>query len=176
MVIKQQPELKRCLTRCRHCQILFFTHPRNKGRNDLRCPFGCRQARRRQKSTERSVAYYRSKEGKFKKAELNKQRNQKEICAWATDSSVGSKVEAGPNDFFPPSGSHQLHRRPPGGFKHHQDPGFETFETTPHRFEGKYVLSVSCASVTGPDDQTNQNLCSDIEQNGSHNRISHDSD
>jgi hypothetical protein len=94
IVIKQQPELKRCLTRCRHCQILFFTHPRNAGRNDVRCPFGCREARRKQKSTERSVAYYRSKEGKFKKAELNKQRNQKEICAWTTYSSVGSKVEA----------------------------------------------------------------------------------
>ena len=93
-VIKQQPELKRCLTRCRHCQILFFTHPRNAGRNDLGCPFGCREARRKQKSTERSVAYYRSKDGKSKKVELNQQRNQiKDIPASTTDRSVGSEVE-----------------------------------------------------------------------------------
>ena len=93
-VIKQKPELKNCLTRCRHCQILFFTHPRNAGRNDLGCPFGCREARRKQKSTERSVAYYRSKDGKSKKVELNQQRNQiKDIPASTTDRSVGSKVE-----------------------------------------------------------------------------------
>ena len=93
-VIKQQPELKRCLTRCRHCQILFFTHPRNAGRNDLGCPFGCREARRKQKSQERSVAYYRSKDGKSKKVELNQQRNQiKDIPASTTDRSAGSKVE-----------------------------------------------------------------------------------
>ncbi|MCP4570498.1 MAG: hypothetical protein GY841_23185 [FCB group bacterium] len=94
-VIKQQPELKKYLTCCRHCQILFFTHPRNAGRNDLGCPFGCREARRRQKSTERSVAYNRSKDGKDKKVKLNQRRNQiKDIPASTTDRSVGSKVEA----------------------------------------------------------------------------------
>ena len=94
-VIKRKPELKNYLTRCRHCQILFFTHPRNARRNDLSCPFGCREARRKQKSTERSVAYYRSEEGKGKKKELNKRRNQlKDIAASTTDRSVGSKLEA----------------------------------------------------------------------------------
>jgi hypothetical protein len=94
-VIKQQPELKRCLTRCRHCQILFFTHPRNAGRNDLRCPFGCRQAHHRQKSTERSVSYYRSKEGKKKKIALNQRRNQiKDIPASIGDRALGIKIEA----------------------------------------------------------------------------------
>jgi len=95
IVIKQQPELKYCLTRCRHCQILFFTHPRNAGRNDLGCPFGCREARRRQKSTERSVAYYRSKDGKKKKIALNQRRNQvKDIPASTTDRAVGIKIES----------------------------------------------------------------------------------
>jgi hypothetical protein len=95
IVIKQQPELKRCLTRCRHCQILFFTHPRNAGRNDLGCPFGCRQAHRRQKSTERSVAYYRSKDGKKKKIALNQRRNRiQEIPDSTIDSFVGSKGDA----------------------------------------------------------------------------------
>jgi len=95
LVIKQQPELKRCLTRCRHCQILFFTHPRNAGRNDLRCPFGCRQARRRQESTERSVAYYRSREGKKKKIALNQRRNRiEDIPASTSDRAAGIKTEA----------------------------------------------------------------------------------
>jgi hypothetical protein len=95
LVIKQQPELKRCLTRCRHCQILFFTHPRNAGRNDLRCPFGCRQAHRRQKSTERSVSYYRSKEGKKKKIALNQRRNRiKDIPASTSDRAFDIKIEA----------------------------------------------------------------------------------
>jgi hypothetical protein len=94
-VIKQKHELKNYLTSCRHCQILFFTHPRNARRNDLLCPFGCREARRKQKSTERSVAYYRSKDGKGKKKELNKRRNQaKDIPALTIDRSVGSKLEA----------------------------------------------------------------------------------
>jgi hypothetical protein len=93
-VIKQKPELKNYLTHCRHCQILFFTHPRNARRNDLSCPFGCREARRKQKSTERSVAYNRSKDGKDKKKELNQRRNQvKDIGASTTDRSVGNNVE-----------------------------------------------------------------------------------
>ena len=94
-VIKRQPELKRCLTRCRHCQILFFTHPRNAGRNDLRCPFGCREAHRRQKSTERSVAYYRSQEGKKKKIALNQGRNRiEDIPASTSNRADGIKIEA----------------------------------------------------------------------------------
>ncbi len=94
-VIKQNPELKNYLTRCRHCQILFFTHPRNARRSDLSCPFGCREARRKQKSTQRSVAYNRSKDGKDKKKELNKRRNQvKVIGASSPDSCcVGNNVE-----------------------------------------------------------------------------------
>jgi hypothetical protein len=75
-VVKEKPHLRKCLTRCRHCQILFFTHPRNAGRTDLGCPFGCRQAHRRKSSTYRSTEYYRSDEGKQKKRELNKIRSQ----------------------------------------------------------------------------------------------------
>jgi hypothetical protein len=75
-VVKEKPHLRKCLTRCRHCQILFFTHPRNAGRTDLGCPFGCRQAHRRKNSTYRSTEYYRSDEGKQKKKELNKARSQ----------------------------------------------------------------------------------------------------
>ena len=61
--------------------ILFFTHPRNAGRTDLGCPFGCRQAHRRKSSTYRSTEYYRSDEGKQKKEELNKARSQQNRLA-----------------------------------------------------------------------------------------------
>jgi len=66
------------MTRCRDCRIFFLTHPRNTGRRDLRCPFGCRGAHRRQRSTERSIEYYNTEEGKAKKKLQNGKRRQSE--------------------------------------------------------------------------------------------------
>ncbi len=40
----------------------------------MRCPFGCREAHRKQRSTERSVAYYATAEGKTKKKMQNGKR------------------------------------------------------------------------------------------------------
>jgi len=40
----------------------------------LRCPFGCREAHRKQRSTERSVASYTTEEGKAKKRIQNGKR------------------------------------------------------------------------------------------------------
>ncbi len=98
-VVKEKPQLRKCLTRCRHCQILFFTHPRNAGRTDLGCPFGCRQAHRRKSSTYRSTEYYRSDEGKQKKEELNKARSQQNRLAQSRldengNNDGGSKFDA----------------------------------------------------------------------------------
>lgn len=76
-VLRSRSHLRRCLRRCRHCRIFFLTHPRNVGRRDLRCPFGCRQAHRRQRSTERSVAYYATAEGKVKEKIQNGKRVQR---------------------------------------------------------------------------------------------------
>jgi hypothetical protein len=75
--LRSRPDLRRCLRRCRHCRIFFLTHPRNAGRRDLRCPFGCRQAHRKRRSTERSVAYYATAEGKVKKKMQNGNRVQR---------------------------------------------------------------------------------------------------
>jgi hypothetical protein len=75
-ILKQHPHLNKYLTRCKHCQILFFTHPRNAGRSDLGCPFGCRKAHRRKKSNRRSTEYYRTQEGKEKKKHLNAARSR----------------------------------------------------------------------------------------------------
>jgi hypothetical protein len=55
---------------------LFFTHPRNAGRKDLGCPFGCRDAHRRQSAIRRSTEYYQTKEGKEKKRQLNAARSE----------------------------------------------------------------------------------------------------
>jgi hypothetical protein len=59
------------MVHCAHCGIRFLTHPRNAGRIDLRCPFGCRRHHRRRCSSQRSADYYRTPEGKLKKRWLN---------------------------------------------------------------------------------------------------------
>ena len=77
-VLRAKAELRRCVTRCRHCRIFFLTDPRNAGRRDLRCPFGCKEAHRKRRSTERSVEYYGTDEGKTKKKIQNGKRSQGE--------------------------------------------------------------------------------------------------
>lgn len=63
-------------TSCKECGIYFFTDPRNNGRKDLRCPFGCRDFHRKHKSHVRSRNYYQSFVGKVKKRELNRKRGK----------------------------------------------------------------------------------------------------
>lgn len=75
-VLRRRPPPQVCLTRCRHCRIFFLTHARNRGREDLGCPFGCADAHRRKQSAKRSTAYYRTPAGKVKKARLNDRRRQ----------------------------------------------------------------------------------------------------
>lgn len=72
--MESHPELRRCLVACAHCGIHFLTHPRCAGRTDLRCPFGCREQHRRQRSSQRSAAYYGTPSGKAKKQRLNRRR------------------------------------------------------------------------------------------------------
>ncbi len=76
-VLRAKPHLRACLSRCRQCRIFFLTHSRNAGRRDLRCPFGCREAHRKQASGQRSAAYYRDPKGKRKKSDLNQRRPRK---------------------------------------------------------------------------------------------------
>ncbi len=84
--LRAKPGLRRCLCRCRHCSIFFLADPRNAGRRDLGCPFGCQQAHRKRESTRRSVAYYRGPEGILKKRLQNSRRSPV---------AVREKVEAG---------------------------------------------------------------------------------
>lgn len=78
-ILRTQPELRRCRTRCRHCRIFFLTHPRNAGRRDLGCPFGCREAHRRRQSSRRSTAYYQDAPGRAKKRQQNAKRRQTKV-------------------------------------------------------------------------------------------------
>ena len=78
-VLRAKPHLRACLTRCRHCRIFFLAHPRNAGRHDLGCPFGCREAHRKQASARRSAAFYGDAAGKRRKSELN-QRRPRQYC------------------------------------------------------------------------------------------------
>ena len=73
-VLCSRTDLRRCVTRCRHCRIFFLTHPRNAGRLDLGCPFGCREAHRKRRSSQRSTEYYGTEEGKTKKKIQNGKR------------------------------------------------------------------------------------------------------
>ena len=75
-VLRLKPWLRKCLARCRHCGIFFLADPRNAGRQDLGCPFGCSRAHRKKQSTKRSVAYYQEPEGKVKKQALNARRRK----------------------------------------------------------------------------------------------------
>jgi hypothetical protein len=74
-VLRANPCLRRCLARCRHCGIFFLTHPRNAGRKDLGCPFGCKDVHRKRRSAKRSAEYYRTPEGKSKKKRQNRKRS-----------------------------------------------------------------------------------------------------
>jgi len=76
-VKRTHSRLRPCLVRCQDCGIFFFTHPCNSGlkqRKRLRCPFGCREAHRKQMSTERSTSYYRGQSGRLKKRLQNGKR------------------------------------------------------------------------------------------------------
>jgi len=91
-VLRNKPWLRKCQAQCRHCGILFLTDPRNAGRKDLGCPFGCSREHRRRESTKRSVAYYRELEGKVKKQALNARRPSR-----------GRKASSAPEDRASPS-------------------------------------------------------------------------
>lgn len=66
------------------------------------CPFGCRQAHRKENSTKRSTEYYRTDEGKVKKKALNEQRrgSQEYLChvdKGSSDSGDGCDCRNGDN-------------------------------------------------------------------------------
>lgn len=73
-LLREQPELRRYLVRCRHCGIFFLADPRNANRRDLGCPFGCAEAHHKASSDRRSRGYYQGPNGRKKKSALNQRR------------------------------------------------------------------------------------------------------
>jgi hypothetical protein len=97
-VLRTKSHLRRCLVRCKHCKIFFLTHPRNHGRTNLRCPFGCRETHSNIESARRSADYYRTKKGKDKKEALNakrfRQEPEREVPSEGTEESPAAKPRA----------------------------------------------------------------------------------
>ncbi len=75
-IIHNRPYTKKCLAKCKHCGIIFLADPRNAGRRDLGCPFGCSTAHRRESAKRRSIEYYQTPNGKYKKKLLNARRSK----------------------------------------------------------------------------------------------------
>jgi hypothetical protein len=73
-ILELCPDSRSCLTRCADCKIRFLTHPRNAGRLDIRCPFGCRAEHCRREANRRSDRYLATEYGCLQKAERNRQR------------------------------------------------------------------------------------------------------
>ncbi len=73
-VLRDKPQARRLLTRCRHCGIFFIADPRNVGREALGCPFGCADLHRRRESNKRSVRYNGSPKGKLKRYQREEER------------------------------------------------------------------------------------------------------
>ncbi len=74
-ILKDQPELEKYVKKCVHCHIPFFTDPRNAGRDNIGCPFGCREAHDRKMANRRSRANYRTDEGYENKTKHNQRRS-----------------------------------------------------------------------------------------------------
>jgi hypothetical protein len=73
-ILRDKPEVRHLLAWCRHCGIPFIRDPRNAGREDLGCPFGCADLHRRRGSNERSTRYNSSPEGKRKRYRHREER------------------------------------------------------------------------------------------------------
>ena len=95
-ILRAKPHLRKCLVRCRQCRIFFFTHPRNAGRCDLRCPFGCREAHRRKESNRRSSAYYVGEQGRTYKRRQNQRQAEKRRSRAAAEDTEGGDSSGTP--------------------------------------------------------------------------------
>lgn len=116
--MQSHARLQGCVAHCIDCGIRFLTHPRNAGRRNLRCPFGCRQHHRRQRSNQRSAAYYRTATGRRLKKHLNGRRSLKCIPGGSRPVSIAppsaaNEPEAELIGEAPPVGGPQADPLPP---------------------------------------------------------------
>jgi len=106
-----------------HCWIFFITDPRNAGREDLGCPFGCAEIHCRKSSNKRSAEYNASAVGKRKRFQREEERKLAEERSAADALSPGGllrRPSRGAQDASPPSveevppGTRRIFPRPPG--------------------------------------------------------------
>ncbi len=76
LIIRLNKGHRSIIARCKRCDISFITSVRNKKREDLCCPFGCREKNSKKKNRERSKKYNATDNGKAKKKEINKKRSK----------------------------------------------------------------------------------------------------
>lgn len=74
-VTRMHAGLRRLRVRCCRCRVHFLTSRSNRKRANLRCPFGCRKERKREKDNERGRNHYLTPKGRRKKTELNRKRS-----------------------------------------------------------------------------------------------------
>jgi len=74
-ILCEYSHLAGCAVHCHRCGIRFLTHPRNAGREDLYCEFGCREYQRRKLANARSQKHYQTDQGWRKKKDLNGKRS-----------------------------------------------------------------------------------------------------
>jgi hypothetical protein len=77
----------------------------------LRCPYGCRQHHRRQRSSQRSAAYYRTPSGKAKKECLNRLRYRRSPAAADPPQSDPGAPMTSPNEPSPDEGPEPVELR-----------------------------------------------------------------
>lgn len=82
------------LTRCVDCEIYLITSCSNRGREDIRCPFGCRECNKKATSNKRSRAYYKTIAGKKKKQKQNENRYRRSNQS-SIETKKSSKEEKG---------------------------------------------------------------------------------
>jgi hypothetical protein len=80
LALHVHPELQGRVTHCVHCGIRFLADPRNAGRHDLHCPFGCQQDHRRESERQRSRAFYQTEKGKELKTEGIAHNCRDKVC------------------------------------------------------------------------------------------------
>jgi hypothetical protein len=100
-ILESHPTLQRCLACCIHCGIQFLTHPRNAGRLNLRCPFGCREHHHRQRTNERGKAYYETASGRKKKKRLNARRGRSSSPAECEQQTDPTEQTTSPDEQLP---------------------------------------------------------------------------
>lgn len=111
-LLEAHPDLHDCVAGCCHCEIRFLTFRCNRGRDDLRCPFGCREHHRRQQGNARSRKYCRTPEGKKRKEERNALRCPFELQEQPAQQASASQQAPPLSEESPLSEERLLHEEP----------------------------------------------------------------